>query len=628
MSERRVLVADDNEDIRRDVARVLGGGGRRASLAERAARLLPGLGLERLVAPGLVVFSVDPAASGEEALALARAARARGEPYAVGFVDVRMPPGIDGARVGRILRAEDPDMEVVLITAYADRTVSELNAGDADADRLIFLKKPYAPEEVYQLALSLSEKRIQRRSLRAARARVELVLRATSDGLLGIDSDHRVVFANPAASALLRLPEPPAGDAPWSALAALGARRVPGSAAIEVRLAGRWLELGEVARPEPGEGPGPGAVRGVLAVRDVTARKEIERLKDEFVQNTSHELRTPLVALRGYLDLALEERLGPLAAPLRKGLEVARRASGRLLDLIDALLELARLEALGPDAATFERVRVPELVQRTAELLRPAADAKKLSLAIDVEGDCPDALGDPRTLDVALRNLLGNAIKFTDKGEVGIRARRAPRERVLLEVWDTGPGLPSGVEPVKLFERFRQGDGSISRAKGGVGIGLSLVERILALHGRPVTARDRPGGGASFSFELDQARAEPTVPIRGAGPLAGAVLVLDRSPATRDFLAFVLSAAGHVVRTAASVAEANPGGLPLEAAFVEGEPAAIAVRERLGPRRIAVLAAPGESPSLAFETLAKPVTLARVLALAATSSPRESELAA
>jgi signal transduction histidine kinase len=653
--DRRVLVADDNEDIRRDVARVLERGGLRSALAARAARLLPGAGFERIRggAGEGPAFAVLAASSGEEALALARRARAEGKPIALAFVDVRMPPGIDGARVGRLLREEDPDIEVVLITAYADRTISELNAGERDSDRLLFLKKPYAREELYQLALSLTEKRIQRRGLRVAREQLEVILGATSDGLIGLDADHRVVFANRAARELLGRGDAAVSESPWGELATLAPRRIPGSgvegaapAAIEVRVGARWLELGELARVEHAA-----SVRGVLAIRDVTTRKEIECVKDEFIQNTSHELRTPLVSIRGYLELALEDRLGDLAPPLRKGLEVARRASGRLLDLIDALLELARLETLGSRRVPAERVDVAELVRRALELVRPAASAKGLALDVALDPGCAFVAGDPRTLEVALRNLLGNAVKFTDAGTVGLRTGRAANGRVRFEVWDTGPGLPAAVEPRKLFERFRQGDGSISRAKGGVGIGLSLVERILRLHGDAARATNRPGGGASFVFELDgepESRAvraaggadhaEPAPPapfgvLGGALPSSpqgtGVVVVVDRSRATREYLRFAFVAAGHRVVTGATVAEVARRSLPCSAALVEGEAAALEARERFAPERLVVLVRPGETVAPSFETLAKPVTLEAAFRAVAPPQPAAGrELAA
>ncbi len=612
MSERRILVADDNEDILRDVTRVLGGGTRRPSLLARAARLIPGFSTEDRGEDRAsldVAFDVETASSGEEALELARAARAKGEPFGVAFIDVRMPPGIDGARVARILREEDQDLEAVLITAYADRTLQELNSGSRASDRLLFLKKPYAREEIYQLALSLSEKRIQRRSARAAKERLELILRSTEDGLVGLDSDHRPVFANRAARDLLGLPEGALRDTLWADLAALGPRRLPTGSGIELRRGERWVELGEVT-----PAAGSDRVRGVLAVRDVTARKEIERLKDEFVQNTSHELRTPLVAIRGYLDLALEGKLGVLEPPLEKGLTVARRASGKLLDLIDALLELARLEALGSAGLELEPLDLSELARHALEAVRPAAEARSLALEATVPPELA-VVGDRRTLEVALRNLLGNAIKFTEKGAVGVRASRVA-DRVRIEVWDTGPGLPVGIDPVKLFERFRQGDGSMSRRKGGVGIGLSLVERILGLHATRALAANRDGGGAVFSFELAAARPGAARPPRAlkTEPRRGAVLVVDRSPSTRDFLRLVLAAAGLDPRAFASAAEADLGGLPCVLALAEPEFAA-AVVERFAPARAAVLAPRGERPPATLPVLEKPVSLSRLAAL-------------
>src|SRR5579871_4644145 len=293
-----VLVADDNEDIRLDIGQLLQPK-RRGALAERALRLFPEeaarLPAGGASAPGFPVpsgdgtraFRVDGAANGDQALAIARAAREAGWPIAVAFVDVRMPPGIDGARVARLLLEEYRDIEVVLITAYADRTLAELNATAGGPDRLLFLKKPYARDEVYQLAVSLSEKWSQRRALRSARERLELVLASTKDGLLGLDSSHGIVFSNPSARALLGLGEGETGKELWPRLAALSPRALPGRAGLELQVGRRWLEISDVARTRS-----PGSeVQGVLGIHDVTARKELERLKDEFVQNTSHELR-------------------------------------------------------------------------------------------------------------------------------------------------------------------------------------------------------------------------------------------------------------------------------------------------------------------------------------------------
>jgi signal transduction histidine kinase len=555
-SHRRILVADDNEDIRRDVARLLGGARKRASLGARAARLFPDERFEEGGSEGGADeprFEVSAASNGDEALELARGARNAGEPFAVAFVDVRMPPGIDGARVGRLLRDEDPDIEIVLITAYADRTLAELNAGPHASDRLLFLRKPYAREEIFQLALSLSEKRLARVQLRAARERLDAILEAASDGICGLDREHRIVFANPAAHSLLAL-DSGDGASVWARLGEHSPRALPGGSAIEVELGGRWLELGDVA-PAAREGD----VSGVIAVRDVTARKEVERLKDEFIQNTSHELRTPLVSIRGYLDLAIDERLGELAPPLRRGLDVARRASARLLDLIDALLELARLEAEGSSGRALERERVSlaEVLERVSDVARPTIEAKGLALSIDLDPHAGEVLADPRTLEVAVRNLLGNAIKFTARGAVGIAARPKGAS-VEVEVWDTGCGLPKGIDPRVLFERFRQGDGSMARAYGGVGIGLALVERILALHGSTVHATNRIPAGASFSFELERPGADLPRPVsalaRSNAPAT--VVIVDPSPDCRDFLTLALRAAGHSVCAMATLDEA------------------------------------------------------------------------
>src|SRR5262249_20693741 len=141
--ERRVLVADDNEDIRRDIVKILGGPVGKHDLVSRAARLFPEAGFRSEISDE-EGFEVEAVASGDAAIERARHAASVGRPFAVAFVDVRMPPGLDGARVARVLREEDEDIEVVLITAYADRTIADLNRAAGGPRRLLLLKKPYA----------------------------------------------------------------------------------------------------------------------------------------------------------------------------------------------------------------------------------------------------------------------------------------------------------------------------------------------------------------------------------------------------------------------------------------------------------------------------------------------------
>jgi signal transduction histidine kinase len=221
--------------------------------------------------------------------------------------------------------------------------------------------------------------------------------------------------------------------------------------------------------------------------------------KSQFLANMSHELRTPLNAILGYTELILDSIYG---APPEKMNAVLKRieSNGKhLLGLINAVLDLSKIEA-GQLVLDLSDFSLKDVIQTAVSAVEPLAEEKKIKLKIEAPANLPPGRGDERRLTQVVLNLVGNAIKFTDVGEVVITASVADGS-FNLAVRDTGPGI-SDTDRGKLFQEFQQADNSITRKKGGTGLGLAISRRIIEMHGGRIWVESQLGHGSTFSFTL------------------------------------------------------------------------------------------------------------------------------
>jgi signal transduction histidine kinase len=225
--------------------------------------------------------------------------------------------------------------------------------------------------------------------------------------------------------------------------------------------------------------------------------QDASRHKSQFLANMSHELRTPLNAILGFGELMLDGVYGEVPERMRAPLERMQRNGKHLLGLINDVLDLSKIEA-GQFSLSVGDYSVDELVRGVYGAVESLAAEKKLSISTCVPAGLPPARGDERRLAQALLNLVGNAIKFTDSGEVAIEVA-ARDDSLTFSVRDTGPGIAES-DQVKIFEEFRQVDGSITKTKMGSGLGLAIAKRIVELHGGRIWVDSRAGEGATFSF--------------------------------------------------------------------------------------------------------------------------------
>jgi signal transduction histidine kinase len=221
--------------------------------------------------------------------------------------------------------------------------------------------------------------------------------------------------------------------------------------------------------------------------------------KSQFVANMSHELRTPLAAILGYAELMQEGFYGNQSDKSMDALTRIRSNGRHLLGLINTVLDIAKIES-GQFTLNMAEYAIESVVETVRSATESLAQNKKLALKTEVAKSLPIGLGDEQRLTQVLLNLVGNAIKFTDAGEVRVTAK-AVNGRFNVRVTDTGPGIPEEHQ-ARIFEQFHQVDSSNTKAKGGTGLGLAIAKQIVEMHGGRIWVQSTLGQGATFQMEL------------------------------------------------------------------------------------------------------------------------------
>ncbi|HJR74142.1 MAG TPA: ATP-binding protein [Luteimonas sp.] len=284
--------------------------------------------------------------------------------------------------------------------------------------------------------------------------------------------------------------------------------------------------------------------------------EQASEAKTHFLATLGHEVRTPMTGVLGMSELLMGTELNERQRGYAQSI---RRAGEHLLRLVNNALDLARIEAGKLDLEQID-FDVRELVSDVATLMAPVAEARGLGFAKAIAPDAPVALrGDPMRLRQILLNLLGNAIKFTEHGHVGLRVSRLSPQGVRLEVSDTGPGL-SEEQCARLFRRFEQADGARTTSRyGGSGLGLAICQELAAAMDGRIDVESEPGAGSRFIVELPlpegdaaaAAAASAAAPSLAAEPSALRVLLVEDDPTVAEVIAALLRARGHDVTHAA-----------------------------------------------------------------------------
>jgi signal transduction histidine kinase len=248
----------------------------------------------------------------------------------------------------------------------------------------------------------------------------------------------------------------------------------------------------------PVEGPRGELVGRVWTLREVTADRELDRMRDAFVATVSHELRTPLTSISGFLEMMEDEEHG-VGETGRSYLQVIRRSTDRLHGLVEDLLLIAQIEAHRVELAR-DRIDLVELVSRCIEASRPTAVEKQISLELVANGP-PFVLGDARRLSQVVDNLLSNAVKFTETGGSVVVTVDRDGDAVRLVLADTGVGIPAD-EHGQVFSRFFRASTATRHAIPGTGLGLAISRALVEQHGGTISLESKEGAGTRVTVTL------------------------------------------------------------------------------------------------------------------------------
>jgi signal transduction histidine kinase len=451
-SNRRILIIDDNRAVHADFRKIL--------LPDNAAA--DGLGAAETVLFNdeetpfrLPLFEIDSAYQGQEGFRLIEKSLAENRPYAMAFVDVRMPPGWDGVETTATIWQKYPDLQVVICTAFSDYSCEQMLQKLGYSDRLVVLKKPFDCIEVSQLAILMTEKW---RLYQQAKLRLGDLERMVLERTSSLESTNtKLAQAN---HQLIQATE-------------------------------KTQEMARMA---------------LMA----------SKAKGDFLASMSHEIRTPMNGVLGMVDLLVRT---DLSLEQREFCKIIKTSADALLCIINDILDFSKIEAgkMSVEKVNFDlRDTIIGVVQLLTPQAR--SKGIDLTYAIDPGLD-PILVGDPIRIRQILLNLLNNAVKFTAKGKVFLEVKRLDEAdgevRVGFAVIDTGIGL-SEEDQAKLFQSFTQADQSTTRRFGGTGLGLVICRRLVEMMGGSIHVASSLGKGSTFSLSIKLGKSNGACRLSGS----------------------------------------------------------------------------------------------------------------
>ncbi len=457
-------------------------------------------------------YTVQTAEDGQRALDLLRA-----QAFDVVLLDLLMP-NLTGYQVLEHMKTDDAlrHIPVIVISGTEDMgsAVKCIEMGATD-----YLTKPFDPVLLRaRVRASLAEKRLRDaeqthlRAIQALSARLQAIIQGAAVGIVVLDPEGRIAESNPALRRMLDRagsdlvgllltdfldPDDATTHAHLYAAAIAGEREHYQCEARFQRRDGQWIYGNltvSIVRDEQGR-----PQFGIAMVEDITDRRAAEQMREDLTHTMVHDLRSPLTTITTSLELLQSGLLGELSARQAEIVQLAQSGARRMLQLIDTILDVSRLEA-GQMPLRRSALDLSDLVATVVCLQGPLASDKQVQLVSDWPATLPLVWADADIVERVLQNLVGNAIKFTPAGgviRVSARLTEGDPPKVLTSVSDTGPGIPPELKG-RLFTKFAAGQ---QRGRG-TGLGLAFCKLALEAHGETIWAESAPGQGATFTFSL------------------------------------------------------------------------------------------------------------------------------
>lgn len=347
------------------------------------------------------------------------------------------------------------------------------------------------------------------------------ILQSLGEGVIVLDEQQQVILFNPAAEQMLGIPWSHVLNQSLEQICAYGETEDARKRAVAIYTGlmegldtlsdqdqnhNRRLELPAPAQSlelnfAPVIGPDQRLYGSVVVLRDVTREIEADRAKRDFISTVSHELRTPLTSIKGYVDLLLLGAAGPIEEGQLSFLSVVKNNANRLMDLINDILEIGRIDS-NKIELNFEKVNISHILQDVMQTMRAEIERKSLTVRMEMRGEVPLITADQRRITQVVMNLVSNAVKYTySNGYIYVQAYLNPAGMLEIDVEDNGVGI-SEEDQKNLFRRFYRTDNPLRDEAGGTGLGLSIAKSFVELHGGEMWVRSEQGQGSTFSFIL------------------------------------------------------------------------------------------------------------------------------
>ncbi len=381
-----------------------------------------------------------------------------------------------------------------------------------------------------QTAVAIEKSMLYRKTL-DDKMKIEAIINSLKDGIMVIDNQTNLILANPSIKEILGIGPQDFGTPIESLFEKLTTPLLLKDQSLEDILV-KVLVDGETARGDaiiesdpaqyfqiisvPLKDQSDSSIGAVFLMHDITDLAKLDRLKNDFISIVSHELKTPLTSIRGFVRLINAERAGPISEKQRHYLEIVEKQAVGLTKLINDLLDISRIES-GMIGVVLQPLSLEGIIDNIVFQMANLASEKDVEIITQLEEGLPMIYADRDRIDQVIINLLDNAIKFTDPGGRVTISARCANGSCLVEITDTGEGIPQSELP-HIFDKFYQVESTMTRQRGGIGLGLPICKELIKAHGGEIWVRSALGKGTTFSFTLPLYREESfTESIRPQG---------------------------------------------------------------------------------------------------------------